>query len=212
MKIKISTTILKALLLHAGKDTSKGEKITGREHLAGLAIEVLPNGRKAVLIATDGARMAAVYEDVESPAGWVGSFIVPRDRLDTLCKLRNRQVSISYSGEPFDIELESNRICVSTRPILADFPDWRLAMPRADAIEAPANYNPKYLQDMYAITKAIGAIGTYRKPFTQYGTKNPGMMIIENRAICLIMPLRDTQEPVEAVPEWAKRPADRKAA
>lgn len=190
--IQVHVSVLKALLLHAGK-------VNIRYYLNGIYIEAGPVGLRAV--ATDGHTLAVYADSV--PREECVSVIVPRDAVENILRGAAKNEVVAFAIEGGAIELSRDTLVIRAKPLHATFPDWRRVLPATCSGE-PAQYNPDHL---------VRADKAHRLYMGARSNAWPGIAMNGNYASLVksdenfwqvIMPLRATP-PTAGPLEWFKR-------
>lgn len=144
MQIDLDVRALKAVALFASTDKT-------RYYLGGVYVEAC-NGI-VTLVASDGARLAAIRLECECPAERV-AFIMPSSLIANikLKKTSEKTVSINYAGE---IRVEWEKQTFIAKEVDGTFPDWRRIFP-SDITDVTAQFDHEQLVDFRKASRILG--------------------------------------------------------
>lgn len=191
----INLRILAACSLFAAKDAT-------RVALQGVCVEI--DARSTTYVATDGGRLIAYREELESDDEndnlLIGSFIIPTQ----CCKVFKFDKEDDGRGRIFGtgrLTLAHNYVDVTFLPIEAPFPDWRKSVPKIAASGVPAQFNLKYMSDLQKFCKALELY-----PFIAPDGGGPAFIWFNQPNVMgLIMPLKTLDQIGRTADPWALR-------
>lgn len=143
-RVTVSAALLRAALAFAGnKDV--------RYYLNGVYVEPAPDGCGVRLVATDGHRMAVLFDadgSADAPA------IIERHKVPAIPRKCGETLA-TFDG---DRATYPGGVSLPVAYIDGRFPNWQAVIPNPDAMNGkPAAINPEYLVDLVAIPKAYGS-------------------------------------------------------
>jgi hypothetical protein len=191
----MTTTVNARLLTAAYRFAGVNDK---RTYLNGVRIETAPNGVGALLIATDGHRLAVLYDaDGECSA----PVIVPHTK-----RAAPRKNSLALMATFADDRVTWSDGLSAPAPLVeGHFPDWRMIIPPADGETPPGGFvvNPAYIGDLQAICAAYDT----RYPAVQLTRTNSGRIacLFPCAAFAVVMEMRPNEAGIHARPAWLDR-------
>lgn len=143
-RITVSAALLRAAFVFAGnKDV--------RYYLNGVLVEPAPDGHGVRLVATDGHRMAVLFDadgSADAPA------IIERHKVPAIPRKCGETLA-TFDGERATYP---GGVSLPVAYIDGRFPDWQAIIPTPERMNGkPAAVNAEYLVDLVAIPKAYGS-------------------------------------------------------
>ena len=184
MNIQLNTNELKACLKIAAKKDV-------RYYLNGVLVNAV-TPRKVVLVATDGNRLIAINADTnDTESSEIKQLIIPREAIDAAIKgNKDKYIFLKSLG---DNQYALNNTMFTA--VDAKYPDYERVIP-GDPVnyvdQKLARFNPKYLLDADEAMKLIHGSNGF---LMQRGTDAAIQFVDDSKAVIVIMPLRDKDEP-----------------
>lgn len=178
--ISCNAALFKAALTFAGNKDA-------RYYLNGVRIEPSPDGVGVRIIATDGHRLAVLFDPdghATAPA------IVERHKVPAIPKAMASD-AVTFNG---DFATYPGGVSFPVHYIDDTFPDWQVVIPMESTLSGCAGaFNPEYLADCAVIPKAYGCV---KYPSMQVAQRDAGSSALVTfgdsvPAFAVIMPLRD---------------------
>lgn len=182
--ISCNAALFKAALTFAGnKDV--------RFYLNGVRIEPSPDGVGVRLIATDGDRLAVLFD----PNGHAtGAAIVERHKVPAIPKaIASDQVT--FNG---DYATYPGGLSQPVSYIDGTFPDWQAVIPSGDLSGCVGAFNAGYIADCAVIPKAYGRDKCPEMSVSQRDAQTAALVTFGDLpAFVVVMPLRGSGNPCE---------------
>jgi DNA polymerase III sliding clamp (beta) subunit (PCNA family) len=192
-----------------------------RYYLNGVFLEPHPLGIGAILVATDGHRLAAIYDKdaiVPRPA----IMATPKELIAAVKKIRATGDFLLFErGEKFDdVKAEAGAMTLKTHEIDGTFPDWRRVIPKRDGIltpddcEDPAAFRANKRARQTTLNSRYAAAFEFKgwlqgkeNPITIITPPDPATPVIikQNTVpefLGIVMPMRDVE--LDEIPDWLK--------
>lgn len=199
IKITFDARTLKAALVCTSTDKT-------RYYLKGVAVQL--DGDQLFIVATDGHRLIAMQPPCEisddtsaTDRAAFGSVIIPADIVNNLKLVKGvDQCTLTIDGLKGEIEHAGQSVRFGF--VDGSFPNWRAVVP-PDITGELAQFDTRYVGELPKIEAAFGNKNT--KVEIEHNGGSPAFVALDLPIpyVCLLMPYRDTKEPV-VLPAWVK--------
>lgn len=208
MKLSINHSIIKALLLTAGKGDI-------RYYLNSICLDVSQG--KATLVATQGHTLLAVPIEGENLID--GEYIIDRTIFESVNPIKAGKIEfpleLSIIQEPDKIEGDktikglinvtlTGSTSATSRLVDGRYPDWRRVIPRNQSKES-AQYKPEYIMIFGKITTLLSGKKDQFPTLHHNGQSGSLVSNLGKGAIGVIMPLRQDDD-FPYLPDWTLHP------
>lgn len=185
-----------------------------RYYLNGIYIDLFNNEGR--IVSTDGHRLFAAKFSTELDLTDNINFIIPREYIERILKVKTKFSEISVSVElnaanSIKIKLAIDGTVIECSPIDGKYPDYRRVFPEKTSGEV-GNFNGEFLADFDNIAKKVSGNKHAIALIAHNGTSAALVDFNDENTIAVVCPLRETSLTGVVRPYWIHNNQQLKAA